>query len=220
MNNEQTVSLSDTIYRRVTDSLRIAIVTGEFKPGQQLKMSELISMFGTSQMPIREALQQLQGEGLVRIIPHRGGKVDTLISTIKAIICDLRMSIEALLVRKACEKEDRSWIKELIETQNIYDDLSKDKDSVDIIEANRRFHKIHNEIASNREAIDMLQRTNTLLTVIRTTYGYPRDRIIQVGIEHHQLIECFNNKDVKGVLEVHRDHCERARVAFLKEMPE
>jgi len=203
----------------VTDSLRIAIVTGEFKPGQQLKMSNLIRRFGTSQMPIREALQQLQGEGLVKIIPHRGAQVKSLDRRFVGNICDLCMSIESLLVRKACEKEDRGWIKELIKAQEVYDGLSKEEDSPDIIKANRRFHKIHNEIACNREALDMLHRTNTLLTVIRTTYGYPKDRIIQVGKEHHKMIKCFKKQDVKGIVEVQRGHCERAKIAFLQEMP-
>ena len=71
-------TLRNTIYRRITDSLRMAIVTGEFEPGQRLKMSDLIQRFGTSQGPIREALQQLQGEGLIKIKPHRGAQVRSI----------------------------------------------------------------------------------------------------------------------------------------------
>ncbi|MEA1911003.1 MAG: GntR family transcriptional regulator [Spirochaetota bacterium] len=73
-----TSALSNTIYSRVSDNLRMAIVSGEFDPGERLKMADLITRFGTSQMPIREALQQLQGEGLIKIIPHRGAQVITI----------------------------------------------------------------------------------------------------------------------------------------------
>ena len=220
MNNEPTDSLSNTIYARVTDSLRSAIIGGEFKPGQKLKMSSLTERFGTSQMPIREALQQLQGEGLVTIAPHRGACVKKLDPDFVINICDLRMAIESLMVQKACEQKDKGWIKELKEAQDIFDSLIEEEDLASLIKANRDFHKIHNRIAKNEEAMDMLERTHTLLTYIRATYGYPKERIIQMSKEHHKMIGCFEKQDVNGVLKIHEEHCENAKSTFLKGKPE
>lgn len=220
MKNEPMNSLSNTIYRRVTDSLRMAIVTGEFEPGERLRMSDLIRRFGTSQMPIREALQQLQGEGLITIIPHRGAQVRSIDRRFISNIYDLRIAIESFLIRKASEQKTLDWVDELKKAQDIYDSLIEKEDIPDIIEANNRFHRVHNRIADNEEALDALERTHTLITVLRTTYGYHKERILQVSAEHHEMIACFEKRDVSGVLAVHANHCENAKSSMLREIPE
>ena len=213
-------SLSNTIYRRVADSLRIAIVSGEFEPGERLKMSDLISRFGTSQMPIREALQQLQGEGLITIIPHRGAQVRSIDRRFISNIYDLRIAIESFLIRKTCERKTLDWVDELKKAQAVYDSLIKQGDVADIIEANHRFHRVHNTISDNEEALEALERTNTLTTVLRTVYGCRKDRIVQVGVEHHEMIACFEKQDVNGVVAVHARHCENGKATMLREIPE
>jgi len=220
MNSAPMNSLSNTIYRRVTDSLRIAIVTGDFEPGQRLIMSDLINRFGTSQMPIREALQQLQGEGLITIIPHRGAHVRSIDRKFISNVYDLRIAVESLLIRKACEQKKLAWIDELKKAQDIYDSLIEEENIPDLIEANHGFHGIHNKIADNEEAFSTIERTNTLMTVLRTTHGINKKRLLQISTEHHGMIKCFENQDVRGVLAIHANHCENAKSSMLLLIPE
>ncbi len=219
MSSDSHVSLSDTVYRKVTDSLRIAIVAGEFDPGQKLKMSHLIQRFGTSQMPIREALQQLQGEGLVTIIPQRGAQVRSLDRRFINNIYDLRIAIESLLIRKTCEKKNRSWINQLKSSQEEYESLINKHDIPSLIEANHRFHRVHNLIADNEEALVTLERTDTLITVLRSTHGYSKKRILQVKTEHREMVECFEKGDIDRALEVHARHCLNGKLSILQEIP-
>jgi DNA-binding GntR family transcriptional regulator len=65
-------SASDSAQARVVEALRRAIVNGELGPRSQVSESALASVFGTSRTPIREALKQLEIEGLVKIIPRVG----------------------------------------------------------------------------------------------------------------------------------------------------
>jgi DNA-binding GntR family transcriptional regulator len=219
MTNDSITSLSDTIYRRVTDNLRMLIVTGEFEPGQRLKMSDLIRKFGTSQMPIREALQQLQGEGLITIAPHRGAQVRSVDRRFISNIYDLRFAIESFLIRKTCQKKSLNWIKELKKAQEAYDSLIENDNIPGLIEANHRFHRVHNAVAGNEEALETIERTNTLLTVLRTTYGYQKERILKISAEHLQMIKCFEKRDVSGILAVHAKHCENAKSNLLQVVP-
>ncbi len=219
MQNESTNSLSNTIYSRVTDSLRIAIVAGEFEPGQRLKMSDLIDRFGTSQMPIREALQQLQGEGLITIIPHRGAQVRSIDRRFLSNIYDLRNAIESLLIRKACEQKKLRWINKLKKIQEEFDSRIEKSNVQELIEINHRFHQVHNVAADNREALDTLERFNTLITVLRVTYGIDKERIQQVSQEHHEMIKCIENTDFAGALVVHAKHCENAKSSILGDIP-
>ncbi len=60
---------------RVRDLLEEAILEGELKPGERLRAEALAQRFGTSRTPIREALLQLEGQGLVEVEPNRGAVV-------------------------------------------------------------------------------------------------------------------------------------------------
>lgn len=58
--------------QQVTDRLRSAIISGRIAPGQRLKQDWLSGQFNVSQAPVREAIRQLESEGLVRHVPNRG----------------------------------------------------------------------------------------------------------------------------------------------------
>jgi DNA-binding GntR family transcriptional regulator len=74
----QIVRKSATLRLLVEDKLRSAIATGRFKPGQRLIERELCELTGVGRTSIREALRQLEAEGLVTTIPHRGPSVSTI----------------------------------------------------------------------------------------------------------------------------------------------
>jgi len=219
MKNGSTDTLSDTIYSRVTDDLRMAIVSGDFESGERLKMVDLIQRFGTSQMPIREALQQLQGEGLITIIPNRGAQVKVIDHDFVSNIYDLRIAIESFLIEKACESENMDWVDELKRAQDVYDSMIEIEDIPKIIEANHHFHNIHNSVAGNKVALETLERSNRLVTVLRTTYGYTKERILQVSAEHHEMIMCLEKGYTRGVLAVYIEHVKHGRSNMLQEIP-
>ncbi|HTN98462.1 MAG TPA: GntR family transcriptional regulator, partial [Nordella sp.] len=88
-----------TIASAVVDALRRRILDGEFAAGAQLRQDSLAKEFGVSRIPIREALLQLDAEGLVKILPHRGAVVSELsVAEIKELF-DLRALLEPRLLR-------------------------------------------------------------------------------------------------------------------------
>lgn len=72
--SRRTLSLSE----QIANKLAVAIVRGEYRPGQRLKESALAETFAVSRGPIREALRLLEAEGLVDIQPRRGTSVQRL----------------------------------------------------------------------------------------------------------------------------------------------
>ena len=65
-----------------------------------------------------------------------------------------------------------------------------------------------------------MERTHALVTVMRSTFGYNKDRIIQVGEEHHAMLECLEKDDMQGALKVHALHCENSKTSMLEALPE
>ncbi|MBL8588326.1 MAG: GntR family transcriptional regulator [Methylobacteriaceae bacterium] len=88
-----------TISAAVADELRRRIFEGVYPGGAQLRQDALAADFGVSRIPVREALVQLEGEGLVRIEPHRGASVTPVSSADIAELFDLRALIEPALLR-------------------------------------------------------------------------------------------------------------------------
>ena len=97
----------------VVDGIRDMILKGQLKPGDRLRQDELAKTFGVSTMPIREALRQLQAEGLVIFRPRRGATVARLSVSEYEEIYRIREELETLACRWAAEDFERIPIERL-----------------------------------------------------------------------------------------------------------
>lgn len=98
--------LAEPITRRtVTDEvvarLRGRILSGALAPGDALRQDAIAAELGVSRIPVREALAQLESEGLVRLEPHRGAFVTSLAPDEVAELFELRATVEPALLRHA-----------------------------------------------------------------------------------------------------------------------
>lgn len=98
---EQTRDAKATAQELVLASVRTAILAGVLGPGARLRQEELAEVFGTSRIPVREALRALEYEGLVTSEPHRGFTVTSLDADEVQEVYDLRILLECEAVRIA-----------------------------------------------------------------------------------------------------------------------
>jgi DNA-binding GntR family transcriptional regulator len=102
----------------ILDAIRTAILNGVFEPGARLRQEELAELFGTSRIPVREALRALEYEGLVTSEPHRGFTVTPLDADDIDEVYELRILLEGQAVRLAIPlmtDEDLADLAELFE---------------------------------------------------------------------------------------------------------
>ena len=99
----------------VFNTLRQAIIQGEFQPGERLMEVTLANKLGVSRTPVREAIRMLELEGLVVMVPRKGAEVANI--TVKDLkdALEVRMAMEALSVKLACERIDEAGKEELKE---------------------------------------------------------------------------------------------------------
>jgi DNA-binding GntR family transcriptional regulator len=95
------------------DALRRAIVSGDLGLGEQLSEGALARMLGISKTPVREALQQLRSEGLVRIIPQTGSFVFTMSAHEVSELCELRMTLEEAALYFAIQRNRKPFVNAL-----------------------------------------------------------------------------------------------------------
>src|SRR6201996_3867044 len=91
----------ETVQERVYGVLRDRLMRGGFEPGQKLKIAELAGAFGTSAMPVREALNRLAAERAVESLPNRSVRVPTLSRAALQDLREARFAVESLAVERA-----------------------------------------------------------------------------------------------------------------------
>src|SRR5690554_850754 len=106
---------SASLREQVTSSLRDAILNGRLKPGQKLVERELCTSLDISRTLLREALPQLQAEGLIKSIAHKGPSVAMVDADEVREIYQVRRALEALAASQFALKASDEQIKKLRE---------------------------------------------------------------------------------------------------------
>jgi GntR family transcriptional regulator, carbon starvation induced regulator len=102
---EDGVPLAERTYRE----LRQAIVRGEFEPGARLRVEELARRFAVSSSPLREALNRLSGQGLVRTLENRGFRVAPLSAQGVSDLARVRALVECEALRDSITHGSDAW---------------------------------------------------------------------------------------------------------------
>lgn len=187
-----------TNYDRVADQLRQDIIDGRLEPGTRLKMLELSTRYGVSPQPVREALQLLQGEGLIILEANVGARVRGLDFDRLRHIYELREAIEATFTRHFAESASLSDIREIEAIQREHDKAIDARDVVAADRANGLFHEMIVSHSGNEEADALRMRYLNLSISLRKRFGYQNYRWEAVRHEHHQMIDAFRRRDGMG----------------------
>src|SRR5262245_8128035 len=98
--NMATTTLSRTVAERVADALRTRILAGRYAPGAPLRQDAVAAELGVSRIPLREALNHLEAEGLVLGMAHRGFVVRGMSRQEADEVFALRLQLEPSAVRE------------------------------------------------------------------------------------------------------------------------
>jgi DNA-binding GntR family transcriptional regulator len=122
----------------VADGIRLAILRGQLAPGQILKQEELANQFGLSRAPVREALRQLEAEGLVISYPHRGTVVAKLSPEDIEEVFLIRITLETKLLQLAVTKMTETDFRK---AEAVLDQTDNDPNPAHSAELNWAFHE-------------------------------------------------------------------------------
>jgi DNA-binding GntR family transcriptional regulator len=118
-----------TISSAIGTQLRDAVLSGAYPSGAQLRQDALAAQFGVSRIPVREALLQLEAEGLVQIVPHKGAVVAGLSKVEVDDVFGLRMLLEVRLLRQSAPLLSPDDFDELDRIQHAFGEAIRGKDA-------------------------------------------------------------------------------------------
>jgi DNA-binding GntR family transcriptional regulator len=203
-------AIGATTAMRVAADLRRRILAGELAPGQRLKIDDLASLCAVSHMPVREALRELEGEGVLEVYPHRGAVIKGVDARFLRNFYDVRAAIEGMLTERCAERIDAAGIARL-EAQVAAFEAADPRDADLLVRLNRDLHDTINAAADNPEALRMLAQGRVLADALRVRFGYGTGRIDSIVTEHRALLRAVKRRDAARAGEVARRHCIRAR---------
>ena len=130
----------ETLQSKVYDELKRGLMAGAFHPGEAVTLRRLAEMFGTSIMPVREAVNRLIAEGALRSEPNRSVIVPLMHRSRFMDLTDIRVALETIVTQKACEQMTAADLAELevINDQLLNAILARDLETV--VSLNRDFH--------------------------------------------------------------------------------
>ena len=131
-------SIPRTVKDALVETLRDEIIRGDLVPGQYLRLEEIAPRFDVSTMPVREALRDLEAEGLVTIFPHRGAIVTRLSADELQDIYEIRATLEEMATRLAVPHLTEETLVELTSLVDLIDEHLDD--AAPLAKLNNEFH--------------------------------------------------------------------------------
>ena len=205
-----------TVRMIVADKLREAILHGMLKGGQRLSQDEIAQQFCVSRMPVREALRQLESEGLVVFLPRRGATVAQLSPDDVQQLYEIRIYLELLAIRHAVDNFDKQTANSLHE---LLQKMEAEDDPLKWVALNRLFHMQILEPSHRPHLLSMIgtlrDNTERYMRIYFSVMG-KRNESHQ---EHLELLSCCQqgNKDkAQQLLSAHLQKTADNLVEFLQ----
>lgn len=189
------------------EAIREKILRGEIKAGQQLRQAALAEELNISRIPVREALMQLEAEGLVEFEAHKGATATKLSTAQVTELFELRALLETELLRQAIPKLKE---KHLRHSEALLEKMTAayhDKDSVDEWSSlNSQFHLSFYEAADRPLTYELVQNLNT------NADRYVRANLMLAGgthkaeTEHAKLLKLCRQGKTEAACALLRQH--------------
>jgi len=199
---ERNPTLGDQAY----DTLRSALMTGTFQPGEVLSIRPLATKLGISATPARDAISRLVWEQGFEMLPNRTLKVPKLTLARLQEIYNVRINVEGLATSLATERFDKEALKSLEEVQRRHAAAVDRKDYPRALVANETFHFAIYERAENETLFGIIQalwlKLGPSLNLLYPSYQKDRK-----GIRHHtRILAALRDRDpVKARAELEAD---------------
>lgn len=196
--------------------LRQDILDGKYKAGDSLVELKLAEEMGVSRTPVREAIRQLELEGLVFSIPNKGVFVEGITSQDIEDIYAIRECMEGLAARWAIERMDEQSLKELENICELMEFYTGKGDLDRVGELNSRFHDLIFESTNSKPLKQILSDFQYYIGNIRLASLKSPGRAEQSLNEHKAIVEAFKDRDAERGERVLVEHIRNTRLNYEK----
>ncbi|MEG1946317.1 MAG: GntR family transcriptional regulator [Lachnospiraceae bacterium] len=191
--NEENHSLGQQVFHKIRED----ILSGTYKKEEELKEKTIGEELGVSRTPVREALRQLELEGLVSIIPNKGAYVvGFTVEDIKDIY-EIRTVLEGLCAKRAATRATQKQLEELEEILYLSEFHTQKGHIEQLVELDTRFHEILYEACASKVLEHALRDYHHYLERVRKVTLASEKRSVESNKEHKQILVAVKEQDEK-----------------------
>ncbi|BCJ95549.1 GntR family transcriptional regulator [Anaerocolumna cellulosilytica] len=191
---------------RVFKKIREDILSGVYSQNEELKETTIGAELGVSRTPVREALRQLELEGLVNIIPNKGAYVNGISEKDIHDIYIIRSYLEGLCARWACEHITQEQIDELEEVVYLSEFHAKKEHHEQIVELDNKFHQLIYEASSSKILNHVLSDFHHYVQRIRKITLASDLRAANSNKEHTAILDAIRQRDGERAENLAHEH--------------
>ena len=198
-------------YERILDEIR----AGSLSPGDRLTESDLAERLGISRTPVREAMRQLESDGLITHTPRSGSSIRQLDYSEVSELYDMRAVLESTAARFAARAASDVEVDELV---SIHEAMCAATDTQKLGQLNRQFHRCLLDAARNRFLLSAVRSIEKTLLILGPSTFNESERTTQSNEEHEQLLNAIGSRNPADAEQAMRKHIESAHRARLRQL--
>ncbi|WP_163970253.1 GntR family transcriptional regulator [Oceanobacillus halotolerans] len=201
------------LYQQVYEQMKKLILTGELQPGSKLSVTRLAEEYKISRTPLREALRQLQKEGLLRQEQNRTTVVE-LNKTDFEQLCSCRLILEKEVIKLAVNEITDSTLNKMEDLLNKSKAYIRDGDNLkNFLEVNTKFHELIIYSISNKHLTDLLNHVRSLLLIYRANIIHNKmDNSVAIIQEHENIFKALKLRDTAKAVKSIEHHLQQDKL--------
>jgi DNA-binding GntR family transcriptional regulator len=213
INGQSGASLRGRVFTRLQND----ILNGKYQPGESLVEMKLSEELGVSRTPVREAIRQLELEGLVQLVPNKGVTVKGISSQDIEDIYTIRMLIEGLAARWAAEKITPAELREMKEALELEEFYTRKNDAGQLMHFDSKFHDIVFKASKSKPLMQTLSTFHHYVQRARNASLNNPDRARQALKEHKAIYQAIMEHDADRAEKLTTDHVRNASQSLLQQ---
>ncbi len=222
--NETKETLVDTIAKRI----KLDIVAQELQPGQKLQARELAQKYGTSETPVKLALNRLISEQVVENFPRQGMRVKPMDEEDAREIFSLRLMMDLYYTREIIENVQMNKMLRSALTENVNKHLEvirryADHNEVELYLENymldNEFHELYLKCSGNKKLVDFYHSVNPFMYSNYIFKKQSSEKDISGVEEHREIIQAIFDKDedrLRHWLKIHNNNAVKSISVIMK----
>ena len=214
VNMNEYLPLRDVVF----NTLRTAIITGEFAPGERLMEISLAERLGVSRTPVREAIRKLELEGLVVMIPRRGAEVARITEAGLKEVLEVRCALEELAVELACQRSDKASLEQLREAHQKFVDAVEKGDTLEITNQDEAFHECIFDMGRNKRLVQVVHNLKEQMFRYRMEYVKDVSFHQEIVREHESMLQAISKGRVDEAREIMKHHIKNQEKMILAQL--
>ena len=194
------------IANQVYEAVREAIFRGDMAPGSHLSEVDLSEQLGVSRAPIREALLQLEAEGIVELVPNKGAFVRGLSDKEVEEIYTTRALLEGYAAALAADHASTDDIKNIIKAAEKAKQMAGTGDLDKTLDADFNFHRLVWSVSGHSLIESILEKLESQIRAFMVVQAPLFGELLNSDMDHQELAEAIGNGDAPAAREIMKTH--------------